>query len=552
MPFIRNAIARLGAQTCNVQFDASTGWGTSPATLTLTAPADAFDELTQRVNDLTITQAGASIVFRDCLTSGIEEAEPNDAGLVKITLLDRRWRWQFGSIDGDYNLVDEDGSLKREKTPRQLAQLLSGAMGEALMDVSNLPNAGRPRKAWRSANPADELNQLCADYGCVVVFNGHKDKASIHRVGVGAPIQQQAVVSESRGLSIPPWPSRITIDTAAVLFQTKLLFFEAVGMDSDGKVKPIDQLSYKPALGWTKTDPAEFIDIDTVYTSEGETVYARDLAIATVYRWYRLTGVSAAGNWTPQTLRNEPNRPRSREDIGPFLGTRLERDSSTNNRLPIVATAAYYDARENLEALPAGSKVRFDLAINEATKCVEFAEALYQLDAEAGVYTPAQPTVYAAYAVTSEGVPVRYKLTRQLGRNFGAGPRVEVHDEIIREIIEQAAFGGAAKDNVAEVTTDATALLDALVDQFQEFDTANPTLDYLVTNLTCDGMLRAIQWSAGSTAAVTTQLAYNGELNEFMPDLRDTPAQRAKRVAEAAARQRAAIVNGQLKPAPEV
>lgn len=551
MPFNRNAIARLGGQTCNVQFDASTGWGTSPATLTLVAPTDAFDELTQRVNDLTITQEGRSIVFVDCLTSEINEAEPNDAGLVKITLLDRRWRWQFGSIDGDYNVVNENGTLKREKSPRDLAQLLSGAMGENLMDVNDLPNTGRPRKAWRSANPANELNQLCSDYGCVVVFNGHKNKASIRRIGFGAPIPQQPVQSESRGLSIPPWPSRITIDTAAVLFQTGLEFFEAVGMDTDGKVKPIDQLSYKPAEGWAKTDPLDFINIDTVYTVNGEQVYARELATATVWKWYRLTGLKGGG-WTPQALRTEPNRPRSKDDIGPFLGTRLERDSATNNRLPLLATASYFTGIENLQNLPVGTKIKHALTINEATKCVEFAGPVFKFDLLTQSWSGADPIVYAAYAVSSEGIPVRYKLTRQLGRNFGAGPRVEVHDSIIREIIEQTAFGGALKDNKAEVDSDANALLNALVDQFQEYDTANPTLDYLVTDMVCDGMLRAIQWSGGSTAPVTTQLAYNGELNEFMPDLRDTPAQRAKRVAEAAARQRAAIVNGQLKPAPEV
>ena len=550
MPFQPNAIARLGRQTHNVQFDASTGWGTSPATLTLVAPPDAFGRVTRQVNDLTISQGENEITFSDCLTVGIEEAEPNDAGLVKIILHDARWRWQFGTIDGDYNVVKDDGTLQREKSPRDLAQLLSGAMGQGLMDVRALPNTGRPRKAWRSASPAAELDQLCNEYGCVVVFNGHKNKASICKVGVGAAIPQQPVVSESRGLTIPAWPSRVVIDTAAVLFQTGLIFAEAVGMDTDGKIKPIDQLAYKPAGGWAQTDPKDFIDIDTVYQSDGEQVYARDLAANTVYKWYRLTEVN--GGWSPDALRNEPNRPRSRDDIGPFLGTRLERDAATNTRLPIAAFCEHYNERENLANQPPGSKVKFSATINEATKCIEFSEPLFKLDEATGTYSPARPLVFAAYAVSSEGVPVRYKLTKQLGLNFGAGARVEVHDEIVREIIEQTAFNGPPKDNKAEVDRECQAFLDAIVQTFREFDTANPTLGYLVTDLECDGILRAIQWSAGSTSPIQTQLAYNGELNEFMPDLRDTPAMRAKRVAEAAARQRAAIVNGQLKPAPEI
>lgn len=552
MPYQPNAIARLGRQTANVQFDASTGWGTSPATLTLVAPPEAFDRVTRQVNDLTISQGENEMTFHDCLTVGIEEAEPNDAGLVKIILHDARWRWQFGTIDGDYNVVKDDGTLLREKSPRDLAQLLSGAMGQGLMDVRGLPNSGRPRKAWRSASPAAELDQLCNEYGCVVVFNGHKNKASICKVGVGAPIPQQPVVSESRGLSIPAWPSRVVIDTAAVLFQAPLLFFEAVGMDTDGKIKPIDQLAYKPAAGWAQTDPAFFIGIDTVYQSEGGTAYARDLAINTVYKWYRLTGLAAPGRWSPSALLLEPNRPRSKDDIGPFLGTRLERDEATNTRLPIVAVCEHYNDRENFANQPPGSKVKFGATINESTKCIEFAEPLFKFDEATEAYSPAEPVVYAAFAVSSEGIPVRYKLTKQLGRNFGAGARVEVHDEIVREIIEAAPFNGPGKDNKAEVDKECQAFLDAIVQTFREFDTANPTLGYLVTDLECDGILRAIQWSASSTSPVQTQLAYNGELNEFMPDLRDTPAMRAKRVAEAAARQRAAIVNGQLKPAPEI
>ena len=67
-----------------------------------------------------------------------------------------------------------------------------------------------------------------------------------------------------------------------------------------------------------------------------------------------------------------------------------------------------------------------------------------------------------------------------------------------------------------------------------------------------DGILRSIQWSASSTDPVTTQLAYNGELNEYVPDFRDTPQARAKRLNDQAARQRQAIQNGQLKPVPPI
>lgn len=552
MPFQFNAIARLGGQTSAVGFSGSTGWGETPATLTIIAPADAFKTLKGQVNKLTIEQeGGALLTFEDVRTVSIEEAEPSGAGLLKITVEDRRWRWQFGTIDGDYNVVKDDGTLLREKTPRQLAQLLANAMGERRLNVRNLPNSSRPRKTWRGSSPINELSALCRDLGCVICFNGHQDRPSIERVGVGDRIPQQPVISESRGVRIPAWPSSIIIDTSPTLFQHGLEFFEAVGMDTDGKVKPIDQLSYRPADGWGVTDPLDWIDIDAQYISGGELVNARDLATATVWKWYRLTGLRGGG-WVPDELQREQGAPRpaGRDDIGPFLDSRLERDFATNTRLPSVAIGAYYDARENFENTKPGGKIPIDFSIDDATKCIRFSEPVYLFYPDEAVkFRPAQVTIYAGFSVSEQGVPVRYKRTLGLGRAFGAGPRVELRDEIVREIIEQAPFGGAAKDNKAEVDSECDAILTAIESTYQEFSTANPTVPYL-GNFTCDGVLRSIAWEASSTDAVTTQLAYNGELNEYIPDFLDTPQARAKREADQAARQRQAIQNGQLRPAP--
>lgn len=552
MTFQLNAYARLGRQTRGVNFSASTGWGDTPAQMSLVAPADAFDLNRGQIHDLVIRQEGLTLRWRRCRIASIEEAEPASAGMIKVVVEDRRWQWQFGSIDGDYNVVGEDGNLIREKTPRQLAKLLAIAMGDPRLDVSDLPNSARPRKTWRGSNPRTELSQLCSDYGCVVVFNGHLDSSKICKVGVGEAIPQQPVVSEARGYYMPAWPNRIVIDTSPTVFQRGLEFFEAVGMDTDGKVKPINDLSYKPAAGWGNTDPIEFIDIDGQYTSEGQTVYARDLAAATVWRWYRLTGLKDMQGWAPEALQKEANRPRSRDDIGPFLDSRLDRDFATGNRLPITAFGSYYDDRENGENTPEGSQVKIDFTLDDKTKTIRFSEPVYvRKELQADVYQAASITVYCGFAVVSEGVPVRYQRSLPLKANRGAGPRVEIHDEILREIIEQAPFGLPAKDNKAEVDAECDAMLNAMVGEYEEFPTATPTVPYL-GNFECDGILRSISWNASSTDAVTTQLAYNGELNEFIPDFRDTPQARAKRLNDQAARQRQAIQNGQLKPVPPI
>ena len=554
MPFIGIATARLLGQTVNVNFSASTGWGTQPATLALTAPADAFQAVQGQVTDLVIRQGTTELRWRDVRVESIESAEPANAGLWRVTLLDRRWKWRFGYIDGDYNAIGYDGRLIRPRSPRQLAALLGGVLGEAI-DAAALPDEARPRTTWRAHSARDELERLCNDYGCAVAFDGPNDATRIVRVGTGAafvdPQQYGGRVTRSDGQAIPPWPSQIRVIGGTSLWQTELECFEAVGKDTDGTIKPIDQLSYTPAGGWRKSHPKRFVDIPGTYQSDGGTRAVADLATETVFKWYRLTG-QAAGGWSPRKLVGTPYEPQSIDDLGPFLDTLLERDGGTGNRLPAVVVGAFYNYQEevfeNVENAAWPGRIRF----NNETKCVELDNAAFRwsYDPDGTHVKPAELRLYIGYAVAKDGVPIRYeKYVDNSGPSHGAGARVEHHDEIVTEVIESTPDAGAfgATDNLADVAKEAAHYLAGVQGEYVVRPTAQIELP-LIQRFSPDGVLRQISWHGSADGdPPTTTLAYNAELSSYMPDFRDTPAQRARRAAEQAARERQARVNGQIK-----
>lgn len=250
---------------------------------------------------LTFVFGSTQLTFPACRADLATARRTADGLLLSVSILDRRWRWAFGVINGEYNRRDDSGRtitaqerpiVGVEKTPQQLATLLLQAMGETLFDVSRLPNAGRPYVRWNAANPAAELAELADLYGCRVVLhlNG---LVSLEPTGLGQSLPVlPTLVEGSLTVDPPDPPDEIRVVGGPTLIQTRLEL-EAVGLDTDGRVRPIDDLSYTPDAGWhTQTDA--FSDIDDPLE--------RELCLASVFRWYR--------------VKVRPNQPLSIPDIG--------------------------------------------------------------------------------------------------------------------------------------------------------------------------------------------------------------------------------------------
>ena len=231
------------------------------------------------VGDVVFIHGTTNLTIPGCRADQASMVRGTDGTLVSFSLLDRRWRWKFGEIYGHYNQRDADGLIvtATEKTPQQLAQLLLSAMGETA-DVSNIPNNGRPECEWIAANPAEALADLLEPFGQIVVLQIDSTVA-IRQQGVGAALPANNSLIEQQVSSNPPEiPATIRVLGGANRYQ-KRLELEAVAYDTDGRIRPINQLSYKPAAGWGK---------ETQFFSGIEAGDARTLALRDVFRLYRI------------------------------------------------------------------------------------------------------------------------------------------------------------------------------------------------------------------------------------------------------------------------
>jgi hypothetical protein len=221
------------------------------------------------------------LALPDCRVERIRFQRTEQGTIWRLKILDRRWRWTFGRISGTYNLRRDNGDLidETERTPAQLAELCLEAMGESDFDVSALPATPRLTVEWDHDSPAQVLAQLAAQCGCRVVLAAD-NRVMLATLDAGdQPTSLPETMQFALSAIEAPAADRITLVSGPVRYQADFRL-EAVGLDVDGEIRPLDQLSYKPAGGWSLIDLEHFQAVNDRR--------ARELAKATVFRWYRI------------------------------------------------------------------------------------------------------------------------------------------------------------------------------------------------------------------------------------------------------------------------
>lgn len=248
----------------------------------------------QSSGPLTFSDGQRSVTFQDMRVM-YAQASRGPSGLTwRFTLADRRWRWAFGSIYGEYNRRDDGGSQAKDggdvigikKDVKELAYELTYRGMKESVDISEMP-VGEvfPWVKWIAANPAHELSSLADMVGCRVVL-GLDGTTRLLKLGSGGLLPDSLEITEKSLIIDPPErPGTIEVVGAPIRIQTRLRL-EAVGLDMDETIKRIDDLTYKPAEGW-KNIGEEMLDIE----NEDQ----RELAKSSVYRWYRVTLAGANG-----------------------------------------------------------------------------------------------------------------------------------------------------------------------------------------------------------------------------------------------------------------
>jgi hypothetical protein len=243
--------------------------GVSPGNATLEfLPQDASQIALQ--GDLILGDGVGLVRLKNCKVAYLRTSlDPVSGHTWTLEILDRRWRWlATGFVAGAYNVADESRDTTRPpegtgpyvtlprhyvswtvRTPHDLIRICLDAMGERNYRI-DAPNIAYPLPAiaWDYDNPAQVLARLCESLGCRVVYRPDADAVWIVRIGTGAELPEGGpgvLYRDSPGMAAPARPDSILLVGAPIKYDTEWAL-EAVGEEWDGRLKPIESLSYAP------------------------------------------------------------------------------------------------------------------------------------------------------------------------------------------------------------------------------------------------------------------------------------------------------------------
>lgn len=200
------------------------------------------------------------------------------------TILDGRWRHWKAFITGAYNVRLDDGTIDplTEKTLQEIVQLLFQAIGTTA-DVSAITSDEKPEVVFDHDRAVPELEEILEQRGYVASYQ-MDGTYKIYRVGSGSVIPNDGDVFSFANIINPPeLPETLRARGARVRVQSKL-HLTPVGIDIDGKIKKVNDLSYNPGGegvvgGWDKKDMESFSYL------AGK---AQQLALMSVGKWYQV------------------------------------------------------------------------------------------------------------------------------------------------------------------------------------------------------------------------------------------------------------------------
>lgn len=498
----------------------SYGLGTTPSSFSITVAPQR--SLPKETGDLRLEWGSYFRVFRDCRVDQVSFST-DGATLLTVTILDRRWRWAFGSISGHYNIRNLDGTVRghlvqgdrraianSERTPRELASLLLDAMGEKGYSVADLPNDARPTVEWEADNPAAMLANLCEELGCVVVLEIN-DRVAIRRLNTGGRLPNiQPEHSRSGVIDPQEMPDALHVVCGPTLYQVDLPII-ALAEETDGSLVPLDDVSYKPVDGWSLGNIPEFLSIAD-HT-------ARNLAKRSVFRYFgvrlpcEVPGygiVEALSQLLPLNdhLVDSTKKPDGTTDPKPafmFGVWTAENGESVNQAEELIPVTDDQD-----------ETVIKDFIIDAERGVLITTDYIYKLEGEVPNLTLAHPNLIFRTAATVRDPEtmayLRYERVRKnKGRRFGTGPKILKHDDIRYTVRcdyvpsngPQAFVPGKLETNVKDVDREADYYLDAEATRYDA--SQSETIVYAgLYPIELDGINQRVTYNVGAPFASTT------------------------------------------------
>jgi hypothetical protein len=341
--------------------------------------------------NLELTYGGRRITLHDCKVDSIDMERGSDGLEVwTLNILDRRWKWRMGEISGYYNVRRGEGIVQNTvKTARELAKLCLEAMGEERFDVAAVPNDQYPEVEWNYEVPAQALGKLCDEIGFRVILRLNNTVAVV-KAGEGQRLPRGgAVLRDAATVDPPERPDSLVFVGDRNLWEWDL-FLEAVAEEPDGRIVPLNEVSYAPRNEELWYDGFKWAGPDIDYQEDIDVAF-QELAKRSVFRKYRiLAGFRVPGasrNYWVDVL----------DQILPLDTSQLSEETITNEkrrREPVVwgiwSTEDDGDLNSNEVKNAAGIKFSADLTrnpeaayqrgfrIDSATGIIEFNESVFR------------------------------------------------------------------------------------------------------------------------------------------------------------------------------
>jgi hypothetical protein len=536
-------------------------------------------QLRQRVSDyasLILTDnETATATFTNCRMTRYHVPQSDGGRWAELTFVDRRWKWEkhYYAVYGEYNRWGDPYQKTNQRTARQLAAILLDALGESGYDVSALPNTTGPSVAWDAANPASELDILCAQYGCLVTLNTN-NRISIYREGYGrtpTPDARQMDFTQAKELSavpkalvfeagrthiqfdLPLAPVTLETSTAAAYAAT---YKQLVG---------IDQVSYAPPLGWGVEDPVQFFGVNPrerpfarrhvwrtysisgpvnlpkppanmMYGSKGKATSIVQQQIAKEFfevargEEWRLLPLNEFQNGTSYAPRSNTPAPQvigwfykhgaANVNVGGYqshvqLG--LNQPTAFNNDLEVTPIPRPANN-------PAGSAEfypgKYDIDL--ARGIVEFEDPIYFKDFQNNKLVPPVIRLRCSF-------PLRDPDTAAfLCQQFWNYPGSPIAGDIVKIVKRSDSFFeySTTKNNYAQFLADALENLNVELNQYQNSFGYSAPYKGFVFDIPPDGIVRTVTWDVSDNGQGTTHIDFNMERPEAYATLQEARNER--------------------------
>lgn len=491
--------------------------------------------------------------FFNCIIDDFHASLGPSGEIWTLQILDRRWMWRFAEpIWGQYNQRLENGEVARSddpteetelfapsvKSPQELAKLCLAKMNEQGANVSELPNNVYPEVFWDFINPAEALQSLCESLGCRIVLQ-LDNTVAIRKAGKGRDLPRDpSVMEDSLTLDLQAKPDSIWCVCAPSRFQVDFKL-EAVGLDTDGQLKPIDELSYTPDSGWSSIDLEHFNNI------KHATAEKRELAKDTVFKWYRITCPGQIPGYGKLThgihqIILEDTQVEQTTDAATSVGA----GQPVKRNKPAQVFGVWCPGNEDLKNIDTSLRPPADdtktyttgFSIDRERKLVRFSAHVFHNPTHTasngnpdkiGGYQPAELVLRTACTVLQNGTLgiVRYTRSKKTGARNGAGPyQVRREDLILGSYPNYSTspgtyrsqvaggIGMSVSNNLAEVQRQADFYIQAAMDDFDSQIPQARTYAGLKA-INPDGAIQQVAWFIGPQGAMTRASRNNEQVD---------------------------------------